>query len=112
MAAVGNGKLSGTSDDYLETVRRWILRFRNAPDDDCTKKQGKGRFGITIARDGTLLKVWLEQSSGCPRTDEAALQMARNASPVPPLPAYIVGGSIDVGMPFDFTIGFFGRLLH
>ncbi len=113
-AAVGDGSLSGTSDDYLATVRLWILRFKKVPDDDCAKKKEDvtGIYGFTIARDGTILNAWLERSSGCPKTDAEALEMVRAASPVPPLPPKVLGESKDAQMPFNFNPGFFDRLFH
>jgi protein TonB len=110
LAAVGHGSLTGQSDDYLEKLRRWISRFRKSPDDSC--KQLPGTLGITIARDGTVLDVTIEKSSGCPLSDKAALDTVRAASPVPPLPSYIAGNSVAVSMPFSHNPSLFERLFR
>jgi TonB family protein len=111
LAAVGNGSPNATADDYLEKVKLWILRFRKPPDGDC--KTHEGMFDITIARDGTLLDVSLEKSSGCLEGDKAALQMARDASPVPPIPPYLNHSPMVVGIPFGLEPGgFLNRLFR
>jgi len=66
-------------------------------------------LGFVIRRDGAVLDAWVEGSSGSPLLDDAAIDMVRRASPVPPLPASFAGASIRVVIPVDYKRGFFLR---
>ncbi len=111
LAAVGNGSAQGTADDYLIRVQRWIARFRKYPDNALKQKEeGKGVVGFTIARDGTVLDVWIDTSTGFPDLDAATLAMVRAASPVPAIPAIYPGEKRTLDLPVNFEIGIFDRL--
>jgi outer membrane biosynthesis protein TonB len=51
----------------------------------------------------------LVTGSGFPLLDEAAVPMARDASPVPRVPDDIDGDSVKIALRVTFEIGFFGR---
>ena len=65
---------------------------------------GKARVAFTINRAGQVLSARLVGSSGNSRFDEEAVAMVRRASPVPPPPAEVPGGSIAFTVPVDFTL--------
>ena len=57
-----------------------------------------------------MLGVHIDQSSGFPRLDEAALKAVRDASPVPPFPASYPDDEAEIDLPFKFQLGFFDRV--
>lgn len=112
-AAFGDGSLEGPGDDYLSQLQRWIGRFRKYPDEAIAKKQeGTVKFGFKLARDGTILDAWIEQSSGFPLLDDATLKMIHAASPVPKVPDKYQGETLTLAMPSRFSIGVFDRLFR
>lgn len=112
-AAIGNGSLEGPGDDYLEAVRRWVTKFRKYPDEAVKQKQeGTVMLGFKFTRDGTVLDAWVERSSGFPLLDQAALQMIRDASPIPKVPDRYKGDTLTLVMPENFRIGLLDRLFQ
>jgi protein TonB len=106
---IGTG--SGPGDDYLERVRRWINKYRKYPDAAVKQKQQGGpMLTIRLRRDGTVLDVEIDKSSGFPLLDEAALKAVRDASPVPPFPAGYANDEMEFDLPFQFVLGFFDRV--
>jgi len=55
---------------------------------------------VTILRSGAVTGVDFEKRSGNRFFDDSALKAIQKASPFPPLPAWIGGGSLDVGIRF------------
>lgn len=55
---------------------------------------------VTILRNGTVTQVSFEKRSGNSYFDESAMKAIRKASPLPPLPAWIGGNSLGVGIRF------------
>jgi colicin import membrane protein len=55
---------------------------------------------VTILRNGAVTEVNFEKRSGNSYFDESAMKAIRRASPLPPLPAWIGGSSIQVGIRF------------
>lgn len=66
---------------------------------------GEGQFSATVhfvvAKNGGIISVELEQSSGNFTFDQAALRAVHNANPLPPLPAGT--GLETLGVHFDFV---------
>jgi len=55
---------------------------------------------VTILRSGAVTEVNFEKRSGNRYFDESAMKAIQKASPLPPLPAWIADGSIEVGIRF------------
>jgi len=107
---IGNG--NGPGDDYLDRVRRWIEKYKTYPDAaKKQKQQGGPLLSIHLRRDGAVLDVQIDKSSGFPLLDEAALKAVRDASPVPPFPASYTEPDAWIDLPFTFHLGFFDRVL-
>jgi len=107
--AFGSG--DGPGDEYFERLRRHLARYKHYPEDALKRKEeGKVMVEFVLARDGRVLSAEVERSSGYPQIDQAALDMLRRASPVPPLPDRYAGERIKIAIPVDFSIGFFSKL--
>jgi protein TonB len=104
--AVGDGPIDGPGDDYLDRLKRWLSRYKRYPEAAEQRKQrGSLVVSFTILRDGTVIDPQIEQSSGFPLLDEAAIQMLRDASPVPPLPESYRADRLGIDLPVDYKIG-------
>ena len=55
---------------------------------------------LTILRNGAVTQVNFEKRSGNSYFDESAMKAIRKASPLPPLPAWIGGNSLGIGIRF------------
>jgi protein TonB len=107
--AFGDGRSLG--DDYLDRLRRHLAKFKHYPPEAVKLKQeGTALVEFVLARDGTVLEAHIQRSSGFPLLDQATLDMIRNASPVPPVPARFVGERVSIAIPTGFKIGLFDRL--
>lgn len=101
------------SDDYMLRLQAWIARQERYPAAARAKHQeGKGVVGFTIARDGKVTRVWIDQSTGSPLLDQASIATVRDASPVLPLPHDITGDSADFYLPVNYTLNNFERLFQ
>jgi periplasmic protein TonB len=109
--AIGDGPIEGPGDDYLDRLRRWLNRYKHYPPEARKDKEEGGlTVSFVILRDGTVLDVQIEHSSGFPLLDQAALQMLHDASPVPPLPPNYRPERIVIDLPVRFSIGFLDSL--
>jgi protein TonB len=109
--ALGAGPITGPGDDYLDRLRRWLNKYKHFPEEAQKQKQhGQLVISFTILRDGTVRDPHVERSSGFPLLDAAALQMLRDASPVPALPETYRAPQVAVDLPVEFTIGFLDRI--
>jgi periplasmic protein TonB len=108
-----SGEGAGAGDDYLDRVWHWVQRYEDNPNKGRKDPSyGTVWLSITVARDGTVVDVHVDQSSGVPYLDENAVQMVRNASPLPPVPASIPAAHVTFKMPTKYEPGFFGRLFQ
>jgi len=64
---------------------------------------GKARVAFAINRSGAVISARLVGSSGNSAFDQEAVAMVRRASPVPPPPPEVPGGTISFTVPVDFT---------
>ena len=84
--------------------KAWIARQERYPAAArAYRQEGKGVVAFTIARDGKVTRVWIDQSTGSSLLDQASIATIRDASPVPPLPHDITGNSVDFYVRRDFT---------
>lgn len=94
-------------------MRRRLREFEKFPDEALKRKQeGTVLLSITIERDGQVLAASVAHSSGFPLLDQAALQMVRDAVPLPPFPANYSRDKGTVDVPIRYEIGLFDRIFH
>ena len=90
-------------EQYLWAVMRQISQIPYVPKNTTTiREEGTVLTRVTIARDGRLLNVVLERSSGLSSLDAGVMDTIRRASPYPPLPADIPGSSHTFQLPVSF----------
>lgn len=59
---------------------------------------------FTISRDGRLLNVKVNRSSGMPAADKAAISAVQLTAPFKPLPPEYKGSSVDIQFTFDYNV--------
>ena len=90
-------------EQYLWEVMRRIAQFPYVPKSTgVIREEGTVLTRVTISRQGQLLNVVMEKSSGLPSLDTGVLDTIRRASPYPPLPAEIPGNSHTFQLPVSF----------
>lgn len=64
--------------------------------------KGVVHVGFAMQRDGTILEIWVETSSGYALLDQAALDTVRRAQPLPMVPT-VLPSMMDVMLPIGFS---------
>jgi protein TonB len=90
--------------DYQAQLLAHITRFRAYPD----AARPLHLVGVTLVRfamtrDGRVLKVWIERTSGQATLDAAAEDTIRRAQPLPPIPAGLPS-VLMLALPVDFSL--------
>ncbi|MBN1883446.1 MAG: TonB C-terminal domain-containing protein [Deltaproteobacteria bacterium] len=85
---------------YYNDIWKRIRSMWSVPE-DLLDQELETVLGIRIARDGTIVDVWMEESSGNSYYDDTALRAIRKANPLAPLPEKYTGASMDVGIRFN-----------
>lgn len=74
-------------DSWEGRVMARLERFRRYPNAARARRQeGIAQLRVSVARDGSLLALSLEATSGFPLLDQAALETFRRAAPLPKVP--------------------------
>lgn len=90
-------------EQYLWQVMRRIAQFPYVPKNTgVIREEGTVLTRVTISRQGQLLSVVMEKSSGLPSLDAGVMDTIRRASPYPPLPADIPGDRHTFQLPVSF----------
>jgi protein TonB len=89
---IGQGR---QRNDYLTRVFRHLEPYRaSARAARGANQRGRVVTRVTIGRDGGLIDVRIDSSSGRPALDAAELEAIRKAAPFPPVPANMPGDPI------------------
>ncbi len=90
---------------YLDQVARLTARFRRYPANAFDNKQeGRVVTRVTIARDGQLIDVRIDTSSGWPAIDAAELETIRRSAPFPPVPNDMPGDPLILILPIHYDL--------
>lgn len=96
---------SPPSVSYGSALLRWLERYREYPRTARLRRiEGVVVLRLTIERDGRLAEVTVAETSGSPILDEAALEMARRAAPLPPLPQSEAVERVVMLVPIAFRL--------
>jgi protein TonB len=93
----------GARNDYLSRVYSHIEPYRSYP----AAARASGQHGrvvtrVTINRDGGLVDLRLDRSSGWPLIDEAEMAAIRRAMPLPPVPNGMRGDPVVLVLPMNY----------
>jgi TonB family protein len=97
-AVASAGRASRTVNEYFAQVGariHWAF-----PPALLTREDTRAVLSVRIARTGAVTNVSFEKRSGNKAFDDSALMAVRKASPLPPLPAELGDGNIDVSIVF------------
>lgn len=86
---------------YMRELQHRIKMNWDPPKGDQTKRVV---ILFKIDRDGNLLSCSVQQSSGLPNADKAAIRAVYLTAPFKPLPAEFKGSSIDISFTFDYNV--------
>lgn len=106
-AAPVDSKLMGAnvqevSTRYQQDISAWVQRHKYYPP-EAGGREGRAVVRLRIDRGGNVRYYAIEQSSGIPTLDEAALDMIRRANPVPAVPTLYPGGNlVEFLIPITF----------
>ena len=103
-ASVNAAPMAGASSsvspaNWRSMVMALLNRHKRLPPGG---SRGTATVAFTIDRSGHVGSARLVGSSGDPSLDQEAVALARRASPLPPPPADIAGGSILLSVPVRF----------
>lgn len=87
-------------DPYYTEIWSKIRRQWSLPQGILPKGNVETVINVKILRNGAVMEVGFEKRSGNRYFDDSALRAVRKASPLPPLPAWIRGNSIEIGIRF------------
>jgi len=89
-------------DRYEQQISGWIERHKYYPA-EAGGREGRVVIRMRIDRAGAVRYYALEQSSGVPSIDSAAIDMIRRANPMPAVPAnYPAGSLVEFLIPITF----------
>jgi protein TonB len=101
---------SRARNTYLDQVARLTARFRRYPAIAFdNKQQGRVVTRVTISRDGRLIDVRIDKSSGWPAIDAAELETIRKSAPFPPVPNDMPGDPLVLILPIHYDLTIAGR---
>lgn len=87
-------------DPYYAEIWSKIRRQWSLPQGILPKGNVETIINAKILRNGAVMDVGFEKRSGNRYFDDSAVRAVRKASPLPPLPAWIRGNSIEIGIRF------------
>lgn len=98
---ITGASLTGAAKEYYDSIEQkikneWVLPGAMAQE----AKKLRTVIGVIIKRDGTIEKIWVEESSGNIYYDRAALRAVKKASPLPPIPAQMPDKTLEIGIIF------------
>ena len=98
-------ELNDLWNGYTTTVRKMIARAKIYPTGAREKgQQGKIDLSFKLGKNGGVLKLLVEHSSGHAMLDEAARDAVNNAGPFPPIPEKLNKQYVLLKLPVSFIL--------
>ncbi|MDD5170541.1 MAG: TonB family protein [Syntrophales bacterium] len=97
---MGRADASQKFDPYYAEIWSKIRRQWSLPQGILPKGNVETIINAKILRNGAVTDVGFEKRSGNRYFDDSAVRAVKKASPLPPLPAWIRGNSIEIGIRF------------
>lgn len=102
------GSLPGSQDEvrrYIAAVMRELYKHKKYPRElKQAKVEGTVVVRFTIDRSGRLLASNVEQGSGHPALDQAALEMLARAAPLPAIPDFMNRDELALAIPVEYSL--------
>jgi TonB family protein len=90
---------------YTNAVRKMIAHAKIYPSEARDKgQQGKTDLSFKLGKDGELLKLFIQNSSGNNTLDNAARNAVKNAGPFPPIPKKLNKKYVLLELPVSFVL--------
>jgi TonB family protein len=96
----GQSDVTGNMDPYYTEIWAKIRGHWAMPAGILPKRQIETVINARILRNGAVVDVGFERRSGNRYFDESAERAVKKASPLPPLPPWVRGESIEIGIRF------------
>lgn len=87
--------------EYYRNLESHLARYHTYPGALRTRPRGTVQIGLIVRRDGKVMDVWIQRSSGVASLDQAALATVRSAEPLPSLPSDLPA-AIDLVVPLNY----------
>jgi protein TonB len=68
------------------------------------KIEGTVTLAFTINRQGEVIASSVQKSSGQPALDQAAMEMVKNASPLPSIPTWMNRDTLSLSVPVEYAL--------
>ena len=95
----------GNPQDYFSLLIAWLNQHKDYPPGVKKKKQqGTVVLAFSIDRSGTVLTSRVQESSGYPLLDQAALDMLARANPLPAMPDSMPRQRLRLAVPIEYSL--------
>ncbi len=95
----------GNPKDYFSLLIAWLNQHKDYPPAVKKKKQqGTVVLAFSIDRSGTVLTSRVQESSGYPLLDQAALDMLARANPLPAMPDSMPRQRLRLAVPIEYSL--------
>ena len=102
----------GNARDAQRWIEAWrravfahVAKFKTYPEEARKRRhQGETVVHFIMTRDGVLTAIRISQGSGIAALDQAAVEVLRRASPLPPPPAALAGETLELLLPLRYQL--------
>src|SRR4030065_1040872 len=97
---ISQAQATSRTSEYIAVIWSRVKGNWTLPPALMPKENIKTIIDVKISRNGTLEHMGFEKSSGNRYFDDSAIKAVKKSSPFPPLPPYILGNNIELGIRF------------
>jgi protein TonB len=99
------GGIAGSEKNYFNELKRWLDKHKDYPTAAKQQKQeGTVMVRFTINRAGEISSASIKRSAGYALLDQAAFDLLKKASPVPPMPDSITKDTLSIAIPIEYAL--------